>query len=333
MTDPAPRLIDRFGRPHNNLRISVTDRCNIRCVYCMPESVHFLPRADLLTFEEIERFARVAVSQGITKLRLTGGEPLMRRDLPDLVAKLAKIDGLIDIGLTTNGLQLAPMAQTLYDSGLRRLNVSLDTLDPQRFEELTRRPGLEQVIEGILAARSAGFDPIKLNAVAIKGVTEPDILPLALFCREHRLELRFIEYMPLDAGNRWEREKVLFASEILERIEQGVGPLKPAADQDPNAPALDYEYADGGGKLGLIASVSRPFCQSCNRVRLTADGKLRNCLFALEETDVRALIRSGAPDEALARALVESIASKWDGHQINTARFIKPDRLMHSLGG
>ncbi len=333
MTDTAPGLIDRFGRTHNNLRISVTDRCNIRCVYCMPESVRFLPRADLLSFEEIERFARVAVSQGINKLRLTGGEPLMRRGLPELVEKLARIDGLIDIGLTTNGLQLAPMAQPLLEAGLRRLNVSLDTLDPKRFEELTRRTGLEQVLEGILAAKQAGFAPIKLNAVAIKGVTEPDVVPLAQFCRQHGLELRFIEYMPLDAGNRWEREKVLFASEILQRIEEGVGPLKAVPNQDPSAPALDYEYADGGGKLGLIASVSRPFCQSCNRVRLTADGKLRNCLFALEETDIRALIRSGAPDEALAQALVESVAAKWEGHEINTARFIKPDRLMHAIGG
>ncbi|HEU5117810.1 MAG TPA: GTP 3',8-cyclase MoaA, partial [Isosphaeraceae bacterium] len=323
MTDTAPRLIDRFGRTHNNLRISVTDRCNIRCVYCMPESVRFLPRADLLSFEEIERFARVAVSQGINKLRLTGGEPLMRRGLPELVEKLVRIDGLIDIGLTTNGLQLAPMAQALFDAGLRRLNVSLDTLDPKRFEELTRRTGLDQVLEGILAAKAAGFDPIKLNAVAIKGVTEPDVVPLAQFCRQHGLELRFIEYMPLDAGNRWEREKVLFASEILQRIEEGVGPLKPAPHQDPSAPALDHEYADGGGKLGLIASVSRPFCQSCNRVRLTADGKLRNCLFALEETDIRALLRAGAPDDALARALVESVTAKWEGHEINTARFIK----------
>lgn len=333
MTPPTPRLVDRFGRVHNNLRISVTDRCNIRCVYCMPESVRFLPRADLLSFEEIERFARVALRSGISKIRLTGGEPLMRRDLPELVARLARLPGLSDIGLTTNGLQLAPLAQPLFDAGLRRLNLSLDTLDPARFEQLTRRTGLEQVLDGIRAAKSAGFRPIKLNAVAIKGTTEPDVVPLALFCRDQDLELRFIEYMPLDAGNLWERDKVLFAADIVRMVEQGIGPLKPASDQDPSAPALDYEYADGGGKLGLIASVSRPFCRSCNRLRLTADGKLRNCLFALDETDIRALIRSGADDQALADALAQSVSAKWEGHEINTARFIKPERLMHAIGG
>ncbi len=334
MPEPIPqRLIDSFGRVHNNLRISVTDRCNIRCVYCMPESVQFLPRGDLLTFEEIERFVRVATTLGIDKIRLTGGEPLVRRDLPKLVAKLSAIPGIKDVGLTTNGLLLAPMAKALHEAGLRRINVSLDTMDPARFEQLTRRTGFEQVIEGILAARDAGFAPVKVNAVAIKGVTEADVVPLGRFCREHGLELRFIEYMPLDAGNQWERGKVLFATEILELLERDIGPLVPSPDQDPKAPAQDYQYTDGGGRVGLIASVSRPFCLSCNRVRLTADGKLRNCLFALDETDVRSLIRSGAPDADLARALHESVASKWEGHEINTARFIKPDRLMHSIGG
>jgi GTP 3',8-cyclase len=327
------RLVDSFGRVHNNLRISVTDRCNIRCVYCMPETVTFLPRRDLLTFEEIERFVRVAATLGIDKIRLTGGEPLVRRDLPRLVEKLSAIEGIKDVGLTTNGILLAPMARDLWDAGLRRINVSLDTLDPARFRELTRRPGLEQAIEGILAAKGAGFDPVKVNAVAIKGTTEEDVVPLGRFAREHGLELRFIEYMPLDAGDRWEREKVLFASEILDRLTRGIGPLVPAPDQDPRAPAVDYDYADGGGRVGLIASVSRPFCGSCNRVRLTADGKLRNCLFALDETDVRAVIRGGAPDAEIARLLRESVAGKWEGHEINTARFIKPGRLMHSIGG
>jgi cyclic pyranopterin phosphate synthase len=326
-------LIDSFGRIHNNLRISVTDRCNIRCVYCMPEAVTFLPKSSLLSFEELVRIIRVSTTVGIDKIRLTGGEPLVRRGLPDLVAMIAAIPGIKDIGLTTNGILLAPMAKALWDSGLRRINVSLDTMDPARFEQLTRRTGFEQVIEGILAAKAAGFAPVKINAVAIKGTTEDDVVPLGQFARVHGLELRFIEYMPLDAGNRWERDKVLFAAEILDLLSQGIGPLAPAPDQDPRAPAVGYDYVDGGGRVGLIASVSRPFCASCNRVRLTAEGKLRNCLFALEETDVRALLRGGADDATIARALRDSVAAKWEGHEINTARFIKPERLMHSIGG
>jgi len=327
------QLIDRFGRVHNNLRISVTDRCNIRCVYCMPETVTFLPKHHLLSFEEITRFVRVATTLGINKIRLTGGEPLVRKDLPRLVEMIAGVPGITDIGITTNGLTLAPMAQSLWDAGLRRINVSLDTMDPVRFQELTRRPGFEQVIEGILAAKSAGFDPVKINAVAIKGSTEADVVPLGKFAREHGLELRFIEYMPLDAGDLWERGKVLFAEEILGILATSIGPLVPAPDQDPRAPAIDYQYVDGGGTVGMIASVSRPFCQSCNRVRLTAEGKLRNCLFSLEETDIRALLRGGAADSEIAEAIRQSVAEKWEGHQINTAKFIKPERLMHSIGG
>ena len=246
---------------------------------------------------------------------------------------LVAIPGLKDIGLTTNGILLKPIVRTLRDAGLKRVNISLDTLDPERFERLTRRPGLEQVIEGILAAKEAGFDPVKINAVAIRGETEQDVVPLARFAREHGLELRFIEYMPLDAGHRWEREKVLFAADIIDLIEEGIGPLEPVSDPDPRAPALDYEYADGGGKVGVIASISRPFCMSCNRLRLTSDGKLRNCLFSLEETDVRGLLRGGASDAAIAGAMRDCVASKWEGHEINTARFIQPERLMHSIGG
>jgi GTP 3',8-cyclase len=330
---PADRLIDSFGRPHNNLRISVTDRCNIRCVYCMPEQVEFLPRAALLSFEEIERFVRIAVTLGIDKVRLTGGEPLVRRNIPALVEKLAAIPGLKDIGLTTNGILLAPMARELRDAGLERINISLDTMDADKFERLTRRTGFEQVIEGILAAKDAGFHPVKVNAVAMRGVTEDDIVPLGLFARRHGLELRFIEYMPLDAGHSWEREKVLFAADILEFLIEGIGPLVPSPDQDPRAPALDYEYADGGGRVGFIASISRPFCMSCNRIRLTSDGKLRNCLFSLEETDVRTLLRGGATDADIAGAIRDSVALKWEGHEINTARFVQPERLMHSIGG
>lgn len=328
-----PPLIDAFGRVHNNLRISVTDRCNIRCIYCMPEVVQFLPRTELLSFEEIERFVRIVVPLGIDKVRLTGGEPLVRRGLPGLVERLARVEGLKDIGLTTNGVLLAPLAQELWDAGLRRINVSLDTMDPRKFEEITRRSGCEQVIAGILAAKSAGFEPVKVNAVAMRGITDDDVVPLARFGREHRLEIRFIEYMPLDVANQWERGKVLLAAEILELLAAEFGPLMPAPDQDPRAPAVDYDYTDGGGRIGLIASVSRPFCASCNRLRLTAEGKLRNCLFALEETDIRALLRGGASDEVIARAFVENLAAKWEGHEINTARFVKPERLMYSIGG
>jgi cyclic pyranopterin phosphate synthase len=325
-------LLDTFGRVHNNLRISVTDRCNLRCVYCMPEEVKFLDRAELLSFEEIVHFVRVAVPLGIDKIRLTGGEPLMRRDIYRLVQMLAAIPGIRDVGLTTNGLLLAPLAQQLYDAGLRRLNVSLDTLDPGRFRELARREGVEQVIEGLLAAKRAGFQPIKVNAVAIRGFIEHDAAPLARFCRQHGFEMRFIEYMPIGAEN-WERDKVFFGHELLELLEKEVAPLVPAPDYDPRAPAMDFVYTDGGGKVGLIVSVSRPFCHQCNRVRLTADGKLRNCLFALDEVDVKPFLRQQPDDSALAAVIRANVWAKWEGHEINTARFVKPLRTMHAIGG
>jgi cyclic pyranopterin phosphate synthase len=325
-------LIDTFGRRHNNLRISVTDRCNLRCSYCMPEEVVFMDRAELLTFEEIAHFVRVAVPLGIDKVRLTGGEPLMRRSLPTLVALLAAIPGLKDIGLTTNGILLAEQAQALYDAGLRRINISLDTLNPDRFRQLARREGLERVLAGIDAARRAGFDPVKVNAISIRGITEHEVVPLARYARANGLEMRFIEYMPIGA-EVWEREKVYFAHEILEQLTQEFGPLEPAADGDPRAPAQEWVYADGGGRVGIIASVSRPFCLSCNRVRLTADGKLRNCLFALTEVDVKQHLRETHDDAALAEAIRRNVADKWEGHEINTARFVKPLRTMHAIGG
>ncbi len=325
-------LIDSFGRVHNNLRISVTDRCNLRCTYCMPEDVVFLDRSALLTFEEITHFVRIAAPLGIDKVRLTGGEPLMRKDLPTLVRMIAAIPGIRDLGLTTNGLLLAEQAQALYDAGLRRINVSLDTLDPERFRQLTRRDGVEKVIAGILAAKAAGFEPVKVNAVSIRGFTELDAVPLALFAREHGLEMRFIEYMPIGADN-WERDKVFFAHEILEILEREVCPLVPAEHYDPRAPAMEFRWTDGRGQVGIIASVSRPFCMSCNRLRLTAEGKLRNCLFALDEVDVKPLLRDRPDDEALARAIVDNVRAKWEGHEINTARFVKPLRTMHAIGG
>jgi cyclic pyranopterin phosphate synthase len=326
-------LLDTFGRAHNNLRVSVTDRCNLRCTYCMPEEVVFLDKHELLSFEEIARFVGVAAPLGVDKVRLTGGEPLMRRGLEKLVELLVAVPGIKDVGLTTNGLLLAEHARSLFDAGLRRLNVSLDTLDPERFRQLARRDGVERVVAGVLAAKEAGFRPIKVNAVVIRGVNDVDVVPLARFARRHGLEMRYIEYMPIGA-EAWERDKVFFGHEILEALERELPPLLPAPDYDPRAPAMDFDYADGGGRVGLIASVSRPFCRSCNRLRLTCDGKLRNCLFALDETDVKPLLRGpGADDARLAEAIRASVWAKWEGHEINTARFVKPLRTMHAIGG
>lgn len=327
-------LIDTFGRVHTNLRISVTDRCNIRCFYCMPaENVQFMDRKELLTFEEIERFVRVAVPLGLRKIRLTGGEPLVRRDLHVLVRKLAAIPEIVDIGLTTNGILLAEQAQDLYDAGLRRINVSLDALDPRKFEQITRRQGYEKVIAGIHVAQAVGFNPVKVNAVAVRGLTEEEIIPFGHFARETGVEIRFIEFMPLDADNAWERDKVLFAHEIIEKLSQEIMPLVPCGDQNPHAPASEFEFEDGVGRIGFIASISQPFCLSCDRFRITADGKLRNCLFSLEETDVKSMLRGGTNDEEIAAAIRASVAAKKEGHEINTARFIQPQRPMYSIGG
>ena len=328
----SSQLIDTFGRRHNNLRISVTDRCNLRCTYCMPEDVVFMDRSALLTFEEIAHFVRVAAPLGVDRIRLTGGEPLMRRDLPTLVRLLAAVPGIRDLGLTTNGLLLAEQARAFYDAGLRRINVSLDTLDPGRFRQLTRRDGLDRVLDGIHAARAAGFDPVKVNAVPIRGVNDQDVVPLAHFARQHGLELRFIEYMPIGADH-WERDKVYFAHEILEQLERAVAPLVPAEHYDPRAPAMEFRYTDGRGSVGIIASVSRPFCASCNRLRLTAEGKLRNCLFALNEDDVKPLLRDRPDDAVLAAIIRRNVWEKWAGHEINSARFVKPLRTMHAIGG
>lgn len=332
--DTVTPLVDSFGRLHNNLRISVTDRCNIRCFYCMPETgVKFEPRENLLSFEEIERFVKVAVRLGIRKLRITGGEPLVRRDLATLVRKLAAIAGIEDIAMTTNGVLLAEQAQALYEAGLRRLNIHLDTLDRERFKQITRRDDLPRVLEGIDAAQRAGFGPIKINAVAVKNLVEPDIVPLARFGRERGIEIRYIEFMPLDAQGLWDRDRVLLMEDILAILAREFGPLEEIPDRDVRAPATEYRFPDGAGRVGFIASVSRPFCLNCNRLRITSDGKLRYCLFALEETDVRALLRSGASEEAIAEAIRQNVAGKWLGHEINTQKFVPPPRPMYSIGG
>ena len=327
-----PLLTDSFGRVHRNLRVSVTDRCNLRCVYCMPEDVAFLDKGELLSFEEIAHFVRVAVPLGIDKVRLTGGEPLLRRGIAQLVRLVAGIPGVRDVGLTTNGLLLGQHAQELFDAGLRRINISLDTLDEGRFRLLARRDGLPQTLAGIAAAKAAGFDPVKVNAVVIRGANEQDIGPLALMARAQGWQMRFIEYMPIGA-EAWEREKLFPAHEILEAVEAACGPLAPAAGWDPRSPSMDFDYADGGGRVGVIASVSRPFCHKCDRLRLTCDGKLRNCLFALDETDVKPLLRGEPDDERLAEMIRGSVAAKREGHEINTSRFVKPGRTMHAIGG
>ena len=334
--DPSAEwpLVDPFGRVHTNLRISVTDRCNIRCFYCMPaEVVRFKPRAEILTFEEIERFTRVAARLGIKKLRLTGGEPLVRHNLARLVQMLAGVSGIRDIALTTNGILLADQVEALRDAGLRRLNISLDSLSEEVFQKISRREGLQRVLDGIFAARQAGFERIRLNAIAIRGLTEAEVIPLAGFAREHQLELRFIEYMPLDADHQWQHDQVLSGSEIREMIERVFGPTVPAAVEDPSQPATDYFYVDGGGRLGFINPVTESFCGQCNRMRLTAEGKIRNCLFSIEEWDARAILRGRGSDMDLSRLIRSSIGAKRAGHGIDTAEFVKPPRAMYQIGG
>jgi GTP 3',8-cyclase len=331
MTGP---LIDTFDRIHDNLRISVTDRCNVRCFYCMPEEGgKYVPHAEILSYEEIERFARVAVSLGVTKIRVTGGEPLVRRDLPVLIRMLSAIPGVKDLALTTNGVLLARHAEELYKAGLRRINVHLDTLDRERFQRITRRDDLDKVLEGLDAARRLGFGPIKINAVAVKNLVEPDLVPLALYGREHGMEIRFIEFMPLDSQGLWARGNVLTADEIIATLSREISPLVEIPDRDPRAPATEYRFADGAGTVGFIASVSRPFCLNCNRIRLTSDGKLRYCLFAMEETDIKTLLRNGAADEEIAATIRATVHKKWLGHEINSPQFVAPPRPMYAIGG
>ncbi|QDS98553.1 GTP 3',8-cyclase MoaA [Adhaeretor mobilis] len=331
-------LVDQFGRGHTNLRLSVTDRCNIRCFYCMPaENVQFRPRVELLTFEEMVQFVQAVVPLGINKLRLTGGEPLVRRGLASLISQLRTIPGLDDIALTTNGILLAEQAAGLKAAGLDRLNVSLDSLDEQVFEKITRRTGLDAVLKGIAAAQAAGFDNIRLNAIAIRGLTESEIVPLGRFAIEHGLELRFIEFMPLDADGAWEESDVLTGTEIRRTLEAEFGKLTPVHRDDPSQPAVDFQFVNGGGRVGFINPVSEPFCSSCNRLRLTAEGQIRNCLFSHEEWDARAVLRSElepAQREPAIQDLVRSaIGAKAKAHGISEAGFQQPARAMYQIGG
>lgn len=328
------QIVDSFGRVHTNLRISVTDRCNIRCFYCMPlENIEFLPRKELLTFDEITRFARVAADLGVNRIRLTGGEPLVRRDLSRLVEMLNGISGIDDIALTTNGLLLEPHAQSLKDAGLTRLNVSLDAMDAATFKLITRREGFEKVLAGIAKAKSIGFQPIKLNAVAIAGVNEEQIVPLANFCRQEELHLRFIEFMPLDADENWRHADVLSGDSIRETISDSINELTPIQKDDPSQPASDFAYRDGKGKVGFINSVSQPFCDSCNRLRITSEGQIRNCLFSTEEWDARKLLRTEATDQDLENLILECVDAKAVGHGSNDLKFVRPSKAMYQIGG
>ena len=299
----------------------------------MPEQgAEFAPISKLLSFGEIERFVETAVPLGIRKIRLTGGEPLLRPKLSDLVSALGGIEGIKDLALTTNGVLLAGAAEDLFQAGLRRLNIHLDTLDRGRFRSITRRDELEKVLAGIEAAQKAGFTSIKLNAVAIKGLTEPDLIPLVRFARERNFEVRFIEFMPLDAQEIWSFDRVITADDMITELSREFGSLVPVRDADPRAPATEYQFSDGK-RVGFIASVSRPFCLNCNRLRLTADGKLRNCLFAREETDVKPYLGDRAGDGALEAAIRATVWQKWAGHEINRSTFVAPHRPMYSIGG
>ena len=330
---PTPALTDTQGRTVRDLRISVTDRCNLRCVYCMPaEGMAWLPKGDLLTYEEITRFARVCLSLGVTGIRLTGGEPTVRMDLPKLVAMLNGLASDLDISLTTNGLKLVAMADELRAAGLKRVTVSLDTLDPERFHRLARRDRHAEVLAGLEAARRVGFSPIKVNAVLMRGFNGDEAVPLAGWARNEGYELRFIEWMPLDAQHGWSREKLVPAAEILEQIGAAF-PIEPARVADPSAPATLYRYLDGRGQVGVIASVTRPFCGHCDRIRLTADGQIRTCLFSLKEYDFRQAMRAGADDAEIARMLGAAVLRKEPGHLINSPFFQQPDRGMSAIGG
>ncbi len=333
-TTEEKQLIDSLGRVHNNLRISVTDRCNIRCFYCMPaENIEFQPREELLTYEEIERFVTVAATLGVSKLRLTGGEPLLRKDLSKLIKRLAAIPGIRDLALTTNGLLLAEQAAALKSAGLDRVNISLDTLNEQTFEKISRRPGLERVLEGIFAAQQADFKKIRLNAIAIRNLTEAEVIPLAQFARIHALELRFIEFMPLDAEGHWEPEDILTGATIRSLLENELCPLEPIERDDPSQPATDYRFTDGLGTIGFINPVSEPFCGDCNRLRLTAEGQIRNCLFSDTEWDAKSILRNTRSDHELAQLLRECVAAKLPAHGIGQPDFKKPTLAMYQIGG
>jgi cyclic pyranopterin phosphate synthase len=333
--DPsAPRrLVDSFGRVASDLRVSVTDRCNLRCSYCMPaEGLDWLPKPELLTFEELSRVISVAVGLGITSVRLTGGEPLLRRGLPELVRQIASLTPRPSIAMTTNGLGLDRLALPLREAGLDRVNVSLDTIDRDVFTRLTRRDRLDDVVAGLAAASEAGLAPVKVNAVAMRGVNDQGVADLLQWCLERGYQLRFIEQMPLDAQHAWQRSTMVTQEEILARLGERFT-LTPTPQDRGSAPAQTWLVDGGPAIVGVIASVSQPFCGACDRLRLTADGQLRSCLFARSEDDLRSPLRSGASDEELAEQMLALVAAKKAGHGIDDPTFLQPARPMSAIGG
>ena len=326
-------LRDAYGRTIGDLRISITDRCNFRCGYCLPEeAVSWKPKGEILSYEEITRLTGIFARVGVRKLRLTGGEPLLRPSVDSLIPMLLGIAGIEDLALTTNGKLLGNFAARLKASGLKRLNVSLDSLREDRFFTLTRRNALGDVLDGIEAASRAGFDRIKINAVIIRGVNDDELVDFARFGREHGHTIRFIEFMPLDAGHAWTIEQVVPGRETKERID-AVFPLRKMAPRDPAETARRYEFVDGKGEIGIIAPVSEPFCGNCNRLRLTADGRLRTCLFSIDEHDLLTPLRSGASDDDLLLQIIRAVDRKEAGHRIGQDNFQQPARTMSGIGG
>src|ERR1700716_740769 len=335
---PPPKSViplrDTFGRVADDLRISVTDRCNFRCVYCMPAAgLPWLARDEVLSFEEIVRLTRVLVDQcGVRPMRLTGGEPLVRRGIEELTAMIAAIDGSLDIAMTTNGILLEEKAQALKAAGLKRLNVSLDTLHSDRFKALARRDALDRVLRGLTAARAAGFSPIKLNMVVMRGRNDDEILDFARLAGGGAYEARCIEFIPLDPDGIWSMDAVVASRDIIEAIDREF-PLDPVSDQKP-APATRLNFrTDGHGGIGVIPSVSDAFCKVCNRIRLTAEGHLRTCLFSIQEHDVKALLRGGASDDEIRDFVAAAVWQKEEGHKIGQADFVRPSKTMSQIGG
>ncbi|HEX3300941.1 MAG TPA: GTP 3',8-cyclase MoaA [Actinomycetota bacterium] len=325
-------LVDTFGRVADDLRISVTDRCNFRCTYCMPaEGLQWLPKEEILTFEELTRLLALFVRLGVRGLKITGGEPTIRADLPSLVEMFRSVGPELDMSITTNGMLLDRLAGPLAEAGVDRATVSCDSLLQHRFAEMTRRDALDKVLAGIRAAEAAGLTPIKINTVVIGGTNDDEVVDFARWARETGYEVRFIEYMPLDAQHAWERAKVVSGARILDAIDT-VFPL--AARHHETEPATTYGFADGSpGTVGVIASVTEPFCDTCNRLRLTAEGQFRTCLFALDETDLRGPMRDGASDDELETLIRTAVWSKWSGHRVNHPDFVQPARSMSAIGG
>jgi GTP 3',8-cyclase len=327
-------LLDTFGRVATDLRVSLTDRCNLRCAYCMPpEGLEWLPSDEVLSDDEVLRVIRVAVGLGVHEVRFTGGEPLLRRGLVDIVRRTAELEPRPHISLTTNGLGLARTAGALRAAGLDRVNVSLDTLDAEKFATLARRNRLADVLEGLEAAVAAGLAPVKVNAVVMRGINDDEAVPLLHWCLEKGYHLRFIEQMPLDAQHGWDRSAMVDAAEVLARLAESFSLLPVGDDERGSAPAEEWLVDGGPGRVGVIGSVTRPFCGACDRVRLTADGQIRNCLFARDETDLRGALRSGADDDRIAELLKANLMTKRAGHGIDEPGFLQPSRPMSAIGG